>query len=622
LRWPGGAPLFVGGVGAVAAIAFWPRVVRVWGVIDTRTDAINDLLRALLPLSLPLLVVFAFGAIAFPWWVQALLVCGVGVLAWRAIVVPEAAPISPGLQDPLPGGVGIAVVLAVTLAVVLGRPTGGPFDDELGLVLLYITIPLWVGAVVLRSAGFATSPIRAAVAACLVLLVALLASLGGVLPAGDWIHDNLPWLTPKWVLLALVVILGLSAFGPFNRGRAVPEKATPSLRAAGLVLAVLASVTLGAAALDGAIGSHSRSNEAVEIGPDPDGPLPSDLLAASRNLHDRTLAEKYKPVLVLAKGERWRPVAVNRFAADATLVNRKGDRHPHPALADIPNHCPGQSVPGCFRLELDNQGPCTTGSDPCADQPPPAPGKTLGTSYFRVIRKSRANGNYAFADSTAYTERAAANAAILIQYWFFYRYNEWQRQILTGTLSQRHQGDWEFVSVGLDRDAAPLFMAYSEHCGGTWRPWDEVKTASEDSTHPVVAVALGSHANYVSTDERRSPDWASCGGTAVPKGFLNLLSYASNVRDETSHGTVISTHQLHLIRVTDHIFPMTFPGTWGADDRTVLENERTLNLTQGAAPATPSFQRTWLDPLVTIFCGSHWESPDGDSGERCKRSTG
>jgi hypothetical protein len=207
----------------------------------------------------------------------------------------------------------------------------------------------------------------------------------------------------------------------------------------------------------------------------------------------------------------------------------------------------------------------------------------------------------------------------LIQYWFFYRYNEWERQILTGTLAQRHQSDWEFVTVGLDKNAAPLFLAYSEHCGGTWRPWDQVPTVTEGSTHPLVAVALGSHANYVSTDERRSPDWASCGGTAVPKGFLSLLSYASNVRDETSFGTEIPPDQLHLIRATDGKFPMNFPGTWGANDLTVLENKRELTLKQGAAPATPSFQRSWIDPLATIFCGDHWEPPSGDSGKPCKK---
>ena len=616
-RWPGGAPLIVGAVVAVAAILFWPWVLRGWDLIDTHTDAVNDFGRSLLPLSLPLLVVLAFGAIAFAWWVQALIVIAIVLIAWRAIVLPESRAARDGLENPLLGAIGIAVVLAATLFVVLQRPTDGPFDDRLGLLLLYITIPLWIGAVVLRAFGYATTPIRALIGVGLVLLVGLLAALGGVVPGGDWIADNLSWLTPKLALIAIVILLALSSFEPLSRGRLVPDGSVGSLRAGGLVLALAASLTLAGAAFDGAVNSHARSNEQVDASRAASEPLPSDLIPASPLLHDRTLAEKYKPVLVLAKGERWRPMAVDGFVADASRINRVGRRQGPPAM--LKKTCPGQEVPGCFRLELDNQGSCTNGGDQCAYQAPPAAGEPLGTSYFRVIRKSRRTGHYAFGGSNAFTEPAAAHAAILIQYWFFYRYNEWERQILTGTLAQRHQGDWEFVTVGLDREAAPLFLAYSEHCGGTWRNWNQVKTTSGYDTHAVVAVALGSHANYVSTDERRSPDWASCGGTAVPKGFLSLLSYASNVRDETSHGTEILPNQMHLIRVGDRKYPMFFPGTWGANDLTVLENERDLTLKQGAAPATPAFQRTWLDPLVTIFCGSHWEPPSGDSGEPCKK---
>jgi hypothetical protein len=173
------------------------------------------------------------------------------------------------------------------------------------------------------------------------------------------------------------------------------------------------------------------------------------------------------------------------------------------------------------------------------------------------------------------------------------------------------------VTLGLSDAATPVFLAYSEHCGGTWRNWNQIETAPSAPLHPLVAVAKGSHANYVSTDERRSPDWASCGG-GLPKGFLNLISYASNIRDETTFGTDIPYSDLHLIRATLKEPPMSFPGTWGANDRTTLENERTQVLKSGSAPATPTYQPLWQDPLVTIFCGAHWEPPSGDSGTRCK----
>ena len=37
----------------------------------------------------------------------------------------------------------------------------------------------------------------------------------------------------------------------------------------------------------------------------------------------------------------------------------------------------------------------------------------------------------------------------LIQYWYFYRYDEWSTPVLGGRLLQRHEGDWEAVMVGL-----------------------------------------------------------------------------------------------------------------------------------------------------------------------------
>lgn len=74
---------------------------------------------------------------------------------------------------------------------------------------------------------------------------------------------------------------------------------------------------------------------------------------------------------------------------------------------------------------------------------------------------------------------------ITIQYWFFYFYNDW---------FNKHEGDWEMIQVMLDLAGRPEWAVYSQHEGGARRAWRDVPL--EDGTHPVVYVALGSHANY------------------------------------------------------------------------------------------------------------------------------
>jgi hypothetical protein len=584
--------------------------------------------RAAAPLLLPLVVVGAAGAIAFPAYVQAALVFGLGLFAWRLIIVPEREPGLAALRRPFSSRietpfwvVGVPALGAVAVFFVLIRPGDGPFEDRGGLVLLYATIPLWIEAVLLRALGYSTSALRAAVGICLVLFVGCLAATAGIIPGGDWLADNLGWLSSLHVLAALGALLIVAALTPLLAGGwgAGDEKRAEALRpysALGLVAAVLASIILAAAAIDGAVSARAHTKQPVdEAVRDPGEPKPADDVAPAAGLNNRLLAARYLPVLVLAKGEQWRPIAVDQFVADSTLVNRDGKRFPHPA--SLPDHCHGPNTETCFRLEL--PPPCDTGDDRCAQGYGPDPEHPQGVTYFRVLRKGTPHGGYAFAGGDRYTEPAAHDAAILVQYWFFYRYNEWKRPILSGTLAQRHQGDWEGVTLGLSDEATPLFLAYSEHCGGTWRNWDQIETAPGPSRlHPLVAVAKGSHANYVSTDERRSPDWASCGG-GLPEGFLSLLSYASNIRDETSFGTEIPNARMRMVRASEQKVPMSFPGTWGANDRTTLENERTHVLKEGGAPATPTYQRLWEDPLLTIFCGEHWDPPSGERSHRCKR---
>src|SRR5262249_60589168 len=59
---------------------------------------------------------------------------------------------------------------------------------------------------------------------------------------------------------------------------------------------------------------------------------------------------------------------------------------------------------------------------------------------------------------------------------------------------QAHEGDWESVMAALSEDEQPQLVGYSQHCSGQTRAWDRMTPL--DDTHPLVHVALGSHANY------------------------------------------------------------------------------------------------------------------------------
>ena len=92
----------------------------------------------------------------------------------------------------------------------------------------------------------------------------------------------------------------------------------------------------------------------------------------------------------------------------------------------------------------------------------------------------------------------------------------------------------------------------------------------EPRLHPIVAVAEGSHANYFETQDRRSPDWAGC-ANRLPDGAATLISYASNIRDETEDGQTWRPLGNQLIILKRHTRPMSFVGTWGEDTRTFLD---------------------------------------------------
>jgi len=166
------------------------------------------------------------------------------------------------------------------------------------------------------------------------------------------------------------------------------------------------------------------------------------------------------------------------------------------------------------------------------------------------------------------------------------------------------------VTIGLS-DRRPLFVAYSAHCGGSSENWENIEVAPNGSgLRPLVAVAVGSQANYDDSQDRRPPNWASCVG--VSAAAVTPLTYIWGIEDVTGddHRIPLQT----LIPVTSSELPMSFPGTWGANDQTVLYNGREIRLAVGRGPLSPPLQPLWIDPISTIFCAETWSHRDCRAG--------
>ena len=139
------------------------------------------------------------------------------------------------------------------------------------------------------------------------------------------------------------------------------------------------------------------------------------------------------------------------------------------------------------------------------------------TNYQQDAQRMRAAG---YADRV-YGRAVVSGGRTWLQYWFFYYYNP-QNVLGFGV----HEGDWEFVQVGLNADGAPDVATYAQHSGGEQCAWSRVVKSGEA---PVVYVALASHASYFSLGRartrdlsRRQPSRRRLPGAAGPGGRHDL----------------------------------------------------------------------------------------------------
>ena len=291
--------------------------------------------------------------------------------------------------------------------------------------------------------------------------------------------------------------------------------------------------------------------------------------AAAEELSPEALLAQFQPVVVLSQGELFAPTSVDDFLADASLEQRAADGSFEAAelpLAGLPVHGEG--------WRLDHRCAAIGG-----------PESTL-RCYDPASR----------GPSTVYGRYEVIAGTTVLQYWLFYEHNFWSLPALPfGAVWQAHEGDWEVVHVVLDDKRTPVEAAYSQHCTGERRAWTDVQMAPGTS-HPIVYVGRGSHANYFTPGTHPIP-LACYPAQAVQ--FFQLLGIPPH--DVVAPGATVGPDATTIETVHDQSPRwVRFPGTWGEAQYIAAPPFGVPPTAFGTSPVGPAFQDDWLDPLGTI----------------------
>jgi hypothetical protein len=132
-------------------------------------------------------------------------------------------------------------------------------------------------------------------------------------------------------------------------------------------------------------------------------------------------------------------------------------------------------------------------------------------------------------DIIVYYHQSNQQGKTILQYWFFYAYNNGELNV--------HEGDWEMIQLIIESNK-PTTAMYSQHHSGQQLNWAEVDTTS---THPHVYVSRGSHANYF-------------------RSFSGKLGIASDTVG--NNGMILTNENYQLVELSDQEW-LSFAGRWG-----------------------------------------------------------
>jgi hypothetical protein len=301
--------------------------------------------------------------------------------------------------------------------------------------------------------------------------------------------------------------------------------------------------------------------------------------AGSATTPDAQLLKIYEPVMQFDPLEQFLPTKVESFISDADLDHLTATEswavvRTNPGPGDLPG--PGT---GLWRL---NQDPCS-------------PAAAIGGLACYAAAAGQGSG-----EPVVYGRVTRQDDHVVLQYWYFYYDDVYSYAYPPSDfIWQAHEGDWESVSVVLSGDEQPLYVGYSQHCLGQRRDWAD--TTRFDDTHPIVHVAIGSHANYFTAGTH--PINVAC----VPAQAVAILGamglplpvdYAfagPTAGPPDSGGSVMPIEEIG----DGGASWVQFPGFWG--ELQYFHAPAPIGTVPfGTSPVGPAFHPEWTNPLGTL----------------------
>src|SRR5262249_16910751 len=251
----------------------------------------------------------------------------------------------------------------------------------------------------------------------------------------------------------------------------------------------------------------------------------------------------------------FRPVAVDSFLQTAQVEQRLPDGTWIPSVGTTPGLLPTTDPAGCtstaalacWRLNVPT---CT-----------PA-GGIAALSCYRDLERSHVEPN------VVYGAVVPAGTTTFLEYWYWYWYDFWSGTFpATDYVWHAHARDWEVVTVEFTAAGVPPSVGYSRHSCGRVRSWPKTPKWRH-TTHPLVFVALGSHANYFTAGPLQIDLRKQC----YPElGAAILRAYLSPVLEYTGQGkpygpSLTGVTRTRIVRLSAQSPQWSaFPGLLGRD---------------------------------------------------------
>lgn len=277
------------------------------------------------------------------------------------------------------------------------------------------------------------------------------------------------------------------------------------------------------------------------------------------------LAGRFAPILKLARDELFVPIDRPAYIGDTQLKQEEGKFvkvvDPTPTAAHLPfreGTC--LRVRGCTYF-LDVRG--------VEPDPPTSSARAYDALENHLLRQGAKPTVY------AHVTRYDDTGDYAVQYWFLYFFNYRLNE---------HESDWEQITLRLDEDRKPVDAFYSAHAGGRVLLWKRIE--HPDGEHPVVYVALGSHANYF----RPGPHRVLLGCKRVVGSVKACLKEKVKPDLADGRGRELQVGRDYGIR---ELTGPVFVGSYGSGNYVILTRKPDIL-------SDPRRRAAWLDPLASF----------------------